>query len=248
MEIGILGFGRFGQFLAKILKKKNKIYVYDIIKKRSKMAEKLGVSFLNLEEILKKKLIILAIPISEMENVLKKIKDKVGKGQIIMDVLSVKEYPVSLMKRYLPQQVEILASHPLFGPDSAKEGLEGLQIVFYPLRIKEKNLKKIKKMFRGLKLKIIEATPQEHDRQTALSLCLVHFIGRALEEMKLPSLKMTTLGYQKLISVFKMAKNDSLKLFQDIQKYNRFAKIYRQRFLKALLKLNKLIQGGDKDG
>ena len=40
---------------------------------------------------------------------------------VIVDVCSVKEYPVQWMRELLPANVSILATHPMFGPDSAAD-------------------------------------------------------------------------------------------------------------------------------
>ncbi|HOK00686.1 MAG TPA: prephenate dehydrogenase/arogenate dehydrogenase family protein [Candidatus Pacearchaeota archaeon] len=234
MTIGIIGFGRFGAFLAKSLKNisNEKILVSDKLDK-SKIAKKIGVSFKNLDEVCQQDLIILCVPISEIDNLLKEIKNKVKKEAIIMDTLSVKEYPSKLMKKYLPIDIEIIASHPMFGPDSGKYGLKNLQMVFWPLRIKKKNYKKVLDIFKKLELKIIQMSPKEHDKESALSLCLVHFIGRTMEKMEIPNVKIKTLGYEKLSEVYKNVKNDSLQLFKDMQTYNKYAKFWRKKFLKS---------------
>ena len=237
-NIGIIGFGRFGSFLAKILKNSHQIKVYDKLDK-SKTAKKIGVSFKNLEEVCQQQLIILCVPISEIDKVLRKIKNKLKPGVIVMDTCSVKEYPAKLMKKYLLSETEIIASHPMFGPDSGKYGLKGLQIVFWPLRIKKRNYQKILKVFKGLGLTIIQMSPKEHDQESALSLCLTHFVGRVLEKMKIPEPKIKTLGFQRLIEVRDNVKNDTWQLFKDIQTYNRFAKIWRRKFLKQAFKIDK---------
>lgn len=238
MKIGIIGFGRFGQLLAKILKGKNEIKVFDKINK-SKTAKRIGVYFCDLKETCQQNLIILAVPISEMKNVLLKIKDKLKQDQIIMDTCSVKEFPAKLMLKHLPKKVEIVASHPLFGPDSAKHGLKGLQVVFCPLRIKAKSFNKVKKIFKDLGLRIIKMSPEKHDQQSALSLNLVHFIGRALEGMNISSQKITTLGFERFLKVLDTVKNDTWQLFSDIQHFNRFTEKTRKKFLKSALEINK---------
>jgi len=234
-NIGIIGFGRFGSFLAKILKKSYKVKVYDKIDK-SKIAKRIGVVFENLEKVCQQELIILCVPISEMDKVLRKIRNKLKPGTIVMDTCSVKEYPAKLMKKYLLSGTEIVASHPMFGPDSGRYGLKGLQIVFWPLKIKRKNYQKVLEIFKKLGLTIIQTNPKEHDKQTAISLCLVHFVGRILEKMEIPQPAIRTLGFLKLMEVCENVKNDTWQLFRDMQTYNRFAKIWRKKFLKQALK------------
>jgi len=241
VKIGIIGFGRFGKILAKILKKSKKISEIEVSDRvnKQKEAKIIGLKFSKLEDTLKKDIIILAIPISKLEKFLKKTNHKFKNSQIVMDVCSVKEYPVKLMKKYLPKDVEILASHPMFGPDSVKYGLKNLQIAFWPVRIKKKNYQIIKDIFKDFGLKIIEIPPKEHDRQTAISLCFVHFLGRSIEKLNFKMPKIQTYGFKKLMEVAENVKNDTRQLFLDIQKYNQFAKKQREKFLKIAEKLNK---------
>jgi len=238
MKTGIIGFGRFGQLLAKILLKENNIKVTDK-QDKSGIAKKIGVDFCNLDEVCEQELIILCVPISEVENTLLKIKDKIGKNQIVMDICSVKEYPAKLMKKYLSKDAEIISCHPMFGPDSAKNGLAGLQIVFYNLRAKKQSFERVKKIFKNLKLKIIEMSPAEHDRQNAMSLALVYFIGRAFEDMNIPEIKITTGTFQKLREIGRIVSNDSEQLFCDMQNRNRFTKKIREKFIKKAVEIDK---------
>ena len=63
---------------------------------------------------------------------------------LVIDVCSVKEYPVRLMKELLPERVSILATHPMFGPDSAAHALQGRKIVLCAERIADFAYQKIK--------------------------------------------------------------------------------------------------------
>lgn len=242
MKIGIIGFGRFGQLLAKILKSKHQIMVYDKQVKLKNKAKYFGIIFADLNKICQQELIILAVPISAVKNVLQQIKDKTPAKSIVMDVCSVKEYPAKLMLKILSPKTQIVASHPMFGPDSAKYGLKRLRMVFWPIRITKQNYSRVKKVFGTLGLKIIQIAPKEHDRQNALSLALVHFIGRGLEKIQIKPQLLTTLGFERLLKVCETVTNDTWQLFQDMQTYNQFAKPLRKRFIKATEMIDKKLK------
>jgi len=241
IDIGIIGFGRFGQFLAGILKNSQQVRVYDKSDRTSEAAN-IRVDCVDLDVVCQQNLLILAVPISEIESVLEQIKTKGKKNIIVMDIGSVKEYPAELMLRILPKDIEIIAAHPMFGPDSAKNGLAGSQMVFWPLRIGEENFRSVKKIFENLDLKIIEATPEEHDRQTALSLCLVYFIGHGLEEMGIRPQEIATLNFGQLLKIRETVANDSQQLFHDMQTHNRFAMPARKELLEALRKIDETLK------
>ena len=124
LEIGIIGFGHFGRFIAIHLNKTNKVFVSDKINKYRE-AQKIGVIFCSQKEVLSKDILILAVPTSKLKDVLLKIKPHLKKETIIVDICSVKVLPCKLMKRILPEN-EIIGTHPLFGPQSGKQGIKNM--------------------------------------------------------------------------------------------------------------------------
>lgn len=231
-KIGLIGFGRFGKLVVNHLSRDFKFYVYT--KSNSISA--------SLKEACQNDIVVLAVPISELENVLRNIKDLLKKNTLVVDICSAKEYPVKLMKKILPKHAQILATHPLFGPDSAPDSLEGKKIVLCRVRMEDKAYSQIKRFLESRQLNIIEATPEEHDRQIAKSLLLTHFIGRALIGMKASALDIDTMSHRKLIWIMDTIKNDTLQLFEDMNKFNRFSRQVRKNFMKSLNEINKELE------
>ena len=56
-------------------------------------------------------------------------------GPLIVDVLSAKEHERQVMFNYLPEECDILCTHPMFGPDSGKNGWFDLNFVYEKTRI-----------------------------------------------------------------------------------------------------------------
>lgn len=241
-RIGIVGFGRFGKLAAKYLKRDFKVLVTDIEDKQ-KEAKEIGVEYVTLDEVCSCDVVLLCVPISSLEGVLREIRNLLKEGCLVIDVCSVKEIPCRLMKEILPENVEILGSHPLFGPDSASESLLGRKIVLCPIRISEESLSKVKRFLTSKGLKIIQTTPVEHDMQIAKSLILTHFIGRALLEIKVSEQEIDTLGYRRLLEILETVKHDTWQLFIDVNRYNRFSDKVRKSLIEALEKLDKMIEG-----
>lgn len=233
-SIGIIGFGRFGRMAQRYLKKDFKVYVYDKFYKKD-------MNCVSLEEICRKDIIIISVPVSSFEEVLAEIKELVKKDAILIDVCAVKEYTCNLMEKYMPHCVEILGTHPLFGPDSAKKSLKGRKIVLSPVRIKKDTLCSIKDYLRKRGLSLIELSPEEHDRQISRSLVLTHFIGRAMIDMGLTSQPVDTLGYQRLLKILSTVQNDTWELFCDMNKYNKYSEGIRNNFLDSLKRIDENI-------
>ncbi|MFC1754541.1 prephenate dehydrogenase/arogenate dehydrogenase family protein [Thermoproteota archaeon] len=235
MEIGIIGFGQFGQFAAEHLKKKFDVAVTDK-RKLSDVAGKIGVEFVSLEEAASKKIVILATPISTFDKTLEQVKPFLQKDALVIDVCSVKVKPAQQMKKILPSTVRILATHPLFGPQSGKNGVEGLTTVLCPVRINEETVEKVKRLLEKAGLNVLVMSAEEHDMNMAKTQALTHFLASALLDLKLLD------GHQKIMTTssvqFKKAidliKDDTPELFRDMQTENPFAQIYREQFIKKL--------------
>ncbi len=232
-EIGLIGFGRFGRLAAKYLSQDFKVYVFHKSKNNQDAKEK-NIVFSSLNEACKKEAVIIAVPISELENTLKDAKKFLKKNALVIDVCSVKEYAVSMMEKILPSNVQILATHPLFGPDSAGESLFGRKIVLCRVKMHNGLYNQAKSFLKSKGIAVIEATPKEHDEQMAKSLVLTHLIGRALIEMKAGNLDIDTRGYRDLIKILDTVKNDSMQFFEDINKYNKYAAEVRKKFTQSL--------------
>ena len=143
--------------------------------------------------------------------------------------MNLKVDPVNQMVKYLPKSVEIIGTHPMFGPDSGKNGVKDLPLVFCPIRLCESNESFWRKYFLDLGLKIIDLTPDEHDLEAAYTQGITHFLGRILNDMELKDSKIATLGYQKLLDIIEQTCNDPYQLFIDLQMRNPHTNEMRNR-------------------
>lgn len=241
MEIGVIGFGRFGKLITKYLSEDNKVCVFSRSGKEEEIKKTNGIPA-SLQEVCKKEVIIPCVPISQFGNTLKKIKNLLKDNSLVVDVCSVKEYPVELMKKILPEKIGILATHPMFGPDSAVETIKGRKIVLCKVRIPNEKYKKIKGCLEKKGLIVIESTPEKHDREIAKTLILTHFIGRSLIDFGAKNLDIDTEGYKRLMNILDMVKNDTEQLFEDMNRYNKYSKEIRKGFIKSLSKIDKRLE------
>jgi prephenate dehydrogenase len=153
------------------------------------------------------------------------------------------------MERRLPESVSILATHPMFGPDSAADSLEQRKMVVCPVRIPGARYRKITAYLKQKGLVLIETTAENHDRQIAVTLALTHFIGRSLSSFGAEDLEIDTEGYKRLRHILGVVENDTWELFEDMHRYNPFAADARSRFLAAMDGLNaRLTQKEDDAG
>ncbi len=231
-KLGLIGFGRFGRLLYDQLKTTVDVQVHD----PEKMSDPAyaSVPFADLENICKNELIILAIPVSQIEKVCRNMRSHLSSQSVIMDVCAVKTYPSNIMLKNFNSSVQILGSHPLFGPDSVKETMQGHLMIITPYRIGNNNLKRIKKFWEGFGIKIIDMTPDEQDRLMAWTLAMTHFLGRSLNGLPLPETTIATRDYRNLIELMRKINRDTWELFEDMHRYNPYTVEMRNLLLESM--------------
>jgi prephenate dehydrogenase len=120
-------------------------------------------------------LVIISVPIAAFGQIAEALSPYVKKGQIIIDVTSVKAMPVEVMHENFSECL-VLGAHPVFGPGAT--GIKGHNIVLTPTGDDEKALAEKALDFmekRGARVELM--TPAEHDRRMAVVLGLAHYIA-----------------------------------------------------------------------
>jgi prephenate dehydrogenase len=234
-EIGIIGFGQFGQFMAQHLAPFFEVAVCDIADRQAE-AEKIGVNWSDFATVAGKAIVVFAVPLKSFETVLARAAPFLQTGAMCFDVCSVKMEPLRLMRAHLPETVEIIGTHPLFGPQSGREGIDGMRVALCPVRTgKKAEIKRF--LVEDLKLKVFEKSPEEHDREMAHVQALTHFVARALDELHVVDSELATVSYEELMRAARLVSEDSWELFQTIQQGNPFADPKRKAFIEKLIEL-----------
>ncbi|MBP6747279.1 prephenate dehydrogenase, partial [bacterium] len=175
-RVSIIGFGRFGQLWASIIKSDFQVKVYDQSKAALEQASSLGLEAATLEEALAADVIFYCVPISEFATTIAHhatIFKTTSESKLLIDLLSVKVHAKEIFKRELPENIEAMLCHPLFGPDSVNEfGLAGQRVVIEQFRSSDQKFNFWKNYFINLKLEVLEMTAEEHDQQIASSQAL----------------------------------------------------------------------------
>jgi prephenate dehydrogenase len=239
--IGIIGFGRFGELTARYLAEDFEVFVFNRTNKSADI-KKAGARKATLKTVCQQKIVILCVPISALKQVLAEIGPLLKKNAVVADVCSVKVYPTQWMQALLPETVSILATHPIFGPDSAADSLKDRKIFLSPIRIRKKQYQKIKAYLALKKLVLIESTPEDHDEQIAVSLALTHYIGRTLSEFGAAPLDIDSEGYKRLLHILEVVEHDTWQLFYDMHRYNPYAQEKRAAFMQSMQKINEQIE------
>ena len=133
-SVSLIGYGQMGKLFENLFNsfaEKPRILLHD------KGSELKNNSLVSLAEAAQAELIILCIPIDVFETVVHEICSYLKPGQAVMHICSVQVYPKEILLKYIPEGVNIIGSHPMFGPDSAKYGWQGQTFVYEKTRIKK---------------------------------------------------------------------------------------------------------------
>lgn len=225
-KVTIIGHGRFGQTLERLLKDDFDLIIY----KRN--------GDVSLEKAYESDVIFFAVPIASFEEVINEHKQYFRPEHILIDVLSVKMHPKTIFEKYLKEtKTQALLTHPMFGPDSSKNGFENLPMILDKFKTSNETYDFWKKYFADKKLRVIEMTAEEHDKLAADSQGLTHFIGRLLEEFDMQPTAIDTIGAKKLQEVKEQTCNDTWELFMNLQHFNPYTKHMRIKVGEAYDKL-----------
>jgi prephenate dehydrogenase len=216
--VGIIGFGRFGALLAELLSKDFQPMISDV-RDLSEPVKAAGYNWQGLESVMQQDTIFIAIPINRMPELLEQIAPLSHAGQLLIDVASVKTSMRDWMIEKLPTSVQLLNTHPMFGPDSYERDRD-LRLVFCPTRINAESEGQWRNIFKSWGCRLIDLSVEEHDRQAARSQGITHFMGRVMKGMDIQPTVVDTHGFRQVHHVVEQTCQDTEELFHDLQFYN----------------------------
>lgn len=189
MKILIVGgTGEMGQWFSTFFKERG----FDVSiwgkSGKTEIAERLGVEFAHdlQAEVHKSDIVVISVPIDITEQVIAELAPLMKTGSLLMDLTSLKTEPTRAMQKYAPDDVEILGTHPMFGPTIPS--LHGQRFILTPINDRcHKWFPIIKDMLEESGAYIVIVDPGEHDRFVSVVQGLTHFayitIGTTLHRL-----------------------------------------------------------------
>ncbi len=234
MTIGVYGLGRFGSFWASQLSTR-----FEVLAGTRDPARRTppGVRRVELTELGRADAVFLCVAISALEPALEQLLPHLDDGTTVLDTCSVKKYPIEVMRRVVPEPIELVGTHPMFGPDSARDGMQGLPLILSEARASSETYSRWHQEFTALGLRVVEMAADQHDHEAAYTQGVTHVIGRVLKEMQLNESLIGTLGYRKILEVIEQTCNDPYQLFLDLQRYNPYTVEMRDRLMHSITKV-----------
>ena len=179
MKIAIIGgSGRMGRWFANfLLKDGNEVIITGRNQRKlMEVKQQLGVEVAtNAEAVNSADAILISVPIDNFEGVVEQIKPYTHPEQLIMDITSVKVFPVEMMHKHIKTGL-VLGAHPVFGP-GAKD-ITNHSFILTPTNNGERTAAgKIRRYLETRGAKVALMTPDEHDELMTVILGLSHFIA-----------------------------------------------------------------------
>ena len=244
LRIGIVGFGKFGQFLAKTFSKNNEVCVISK-SDNSAVAKEMGVDFYPMFDMtsfakIDFDVILLSVSIISFNEVLHSLPKDLLRGKLVVDVLSVKVHARNVMLAELPADCDILCTHPMFGPESGKFGWQGLPFLYEKTRISDVDrCDRFLQLWEAERCKMIEMTCEQHDEYAANSQFITHLTGRILWQQNLAPTPIDTKGFQTVLNLVENTCKDSFDLFFGLYFYNKYAGAQLQKIREALAQVER---------
>jgi len=224
MRIAIIGAGKMGVWFAKFFLKEG----YSVVvasrnkEKLSKLKRELAVETADFVGAVKNAdRVLICVSISAFEDVVKKISPAISKGQVVMDICSIKDYPVKVMHKHVRNGL-VLGTHPVFGPGSTS--VENKAFILTPTSSQEKEFaESFKKWLETKKARVFVMPPKKHDELMSIVLGLPHFLGLAACETLLEKAnysetkRVAGTTYRMLFTLAEVAALENPELFASLQ-------------------------------
>ena len=224
MRTAVLGTGKMGVWFAKYCKAKGDTVVLAgrNTEKLAELKNELGVETTDFPTAVRgADRVLICVSISSFEEIVKTISPAVHADQPIMDICSIKEYPINIMHQHLKDAL-ILGTHPVFGPGS--NGVAHKAYVLTPTNPKEQAYaEEIKTWLEKDQAHVFVMTPQKHDELMGIVLGFPHFLGLAACETLLEqpgfseSKKLAGTTYRMLVTLAESVAMETPDLYANVQ-------------------------------
>ena len=181
--------------------------------------------------------VFLTIPIKAYGPVLSELAKSIKPETLVVDVCSVKVESQKLVQKHLPDHANILISHPMFGPESAKESMQGRQWVVCRESGSAREFVELVEKMHGPT--VLRMSADEHDKIMAEMHALTFFVARGLTHFGInPHPELTAPSYKWMLGLQELDTHHSDELIETIESYNPYAEEARQRFISILQDLD----------
>jgi len=217
------------------------------------VSKKLGVEYCpdNVRAARDSDIVIISVPIENTLDVIREVAPIMRRGSLLVDVTSVKEEPARLMEELAPEGVDVLPTHPMFGPRI--RSLAGQVVVLTPLR-RSKWVDRAVSFLKEHGARVLVTSPVKHDRMMSVVQVLTHFayisIALTIRDLSVDvreSRRFASPIYNLMLDTIARIVSQNPYLAYSIQVYNRYGEDVRKAFVGAVKRLEDLLRHGKRD-
>ena len=196
-------------------------------------------------------MLIISVPMQYTCDVIREVAPFMKKGSVMIDVTSVKEEPSKTMAEVLPDSIEYIPTHPIFGPRTTN--LDNQVIVLTPDK-KGKWYDKVYKYLESKNMRVIETTAKKHDFMMSIVQVLTHFsfisTASAIEKLKVDISETEDYEspiYNLMIDMIARIVSQNPYLTYNIQSMNLNGEKIRNTFADSVIELRDVINNDDSE-
>ena len=221
--------------------------------KGKEVADELNVSYIesnaglaNISDIL-----VISVPIEHTSDVIREVAPFMKSGSVMIDVTSVKEEPAKTMAEVLPENIEYIPTHPIFGPRTT---FLDNQVIVLTADRKGKWYEKVYRYLESKNMRIIETTAEKHDFMMSIVQVLTHFsfisTASAIEKLRVDISETEDYEspiYNLMIDMIARIVAQNPYLTYNIQSMNNNGPKIRNTFAEAVSELRDIINDENED-
>jgi prephenate dehydrogenase len=250
------GTGEMGQWFTRFFKERGHEVTVWGKGGKVEVARKLDVPFASDLEaaIPENDIVIVSVPINVTEETIADVAPKMKTGSLLMDFTSTKVRSVEAMKKFAPGGVEIIGTHPMFGPTIST--IKGQTVILVPVKGRsEKWFPVIRQLFEENGAHVEITTAAEHDRLVSVVQGLTHFayitIGTTIDRLDFDikkSRKFVSPVYSIMLDFVGRILGQNPYLYALIQMENPGVPEVHEAFIKECEELSSLVRAHDEEG
>ena len=194
-------------------------------------------------------ILVISVPINHTSDVIREVAGFMKEGSLMVDVTSIKEEPLKTMSEAVPENVEYIPTHPIFGPRTTE--LDNQVIVLTPDK-KGKWFDKVYNYLSSKNMRVIITSAEKHDFMMSIVQILTHFsfisTTSAIEKLKVDIKETENYEspiYNLMIDVIASISAQNPYLTYNIQTMNENGPKIRNTFVEAVSELRDVINNGD---
>lgn len=255
MNVGIIGGSDgLGKTLVYYFRDEFDVYITGRDHKKGRqVADEAGVNYIESNEDLAgiSDILVVSVPIQFTSDVIREVAPFMKSGSVMIDVTSVKEGPSKTMAEVLPENVEFIPTHPVFGPRTMR--LDN-QVIVLTAEKKGEWYKKVYDYLAGKNMRIIETSAQKHDFMMGIVQVLTHFsfisTASAIKKLEVDLNETEDFEspiYNLMIDMIARIVSQNPYLTYNIQTMNNNGDYIRNTFTEAALELKDAINNEDEE-